>query len=125
MGKVPGRSFLVSPYRRMVTDLMYFSQQVPSVTAERRMDLRPLIAARRTCSPRPSWSLLFTKAFAMLGRSYPELRRTYMKFPWPRFYEHPHNIVSLNVERRLANEDVVLFCLIKSPENRSLAEMEA
>ena len=124
MGKLVGRSLPLSPFRRLVTDLMHFSGQVPSVAAERTMDLNPLIAARSGNSPRASWCVIFSKAFAILGRDYPELRRSYLKFPMPRLYEHPHNIVSLNVERRLPTETVVLYCLIRGPENRSLAEMD-
>jgi hypothetical protein len=124
MTKAVGRSIPVSPYRRLVTDLMHFSQHVPSVAAERRMDLRPLIAARAACEPRPSWCAIFAKAYGMVGRDYPQLRRSYLKFPWPRFYEHPCNVVALNVERRLPDEDVVVFCLIRSPENRSLSELD-
>src|SRR3984957_17141010 len=123
--KAVGRSLPLSPYRRLVTDLMYFSQQVPAVAVDRRMDLRALIAAREASAIRPNWTVLFSKAYAMLGRDNPVLRRSYMKFPWPRFYEHPHNVVALNVERRLPEEDVVVFCLIRSPENRSLEEMDA
>lgn len=125
MGKAVGRSLPVSPFRRVVTDLMQFSSHVPSVTAERRMDLRPLIAARQACTPRPGWCVLFSKAYALLGREYPELRRSYLKFPRPRLYEHPHNIVALNVERQYRGENIVLYCLIRGPENRSVAEMEA
>jgi hypothetical protein len=124
MAKSAGRSLPISPFRRIVTDLMSFSQQVPSVTADRRMDLRPLIAARNASPAKPGWCVLFSKAFALLGRDYPELRRTYMKFPWPRLYEHPHSIVALNVERRHADETVVLYCLISRPETRSIAAME-
>lgn len=123
--KMKGRSLRISPYRRTVADLMHFSQQVPAVTAERRMDLSPLMAARAARPDRPSWTVLFSKAFAMLGRDHPCLRRAYLKCPWARFYEHPHNIAALNVERRLPDEDIVLFCLIRSPENRTLAEMDA
>jgi hypothetical protein len=123
--KAVGRSLPLSPYRRLVTDLMHFSRQVPAVAVDRRMDLRALIAAREASAIRPNWTVLFSKAYAMLGRDNPVLRRSYMKFPWPRLYEHPHNIVALNVERRLPEEDVVVFCLIRSPENRSLAEMDA
>ena len=125
MPKAVGRYLPVSPFRRVVTDLMHFSAQVPSVTAERRMDLRPLVAARAARAPRAGWCVLFSKAFAMLGRDYPALRRSYVKFPWPRLYEHPHNIVALNVERALNGESIVLYCLIRAPENRSLAEMDA
>lgn len=125
MSKLVGRSLPITPYRRVVTDLMHFSRQVPSVTAERPMDLSDLIAARAASSPKPSWTVLFSKAYAIVSRDYPELRRSYLKCPWARLYEHPHSIAALNIERRLPNEDVVLFCLIRSPENRTLAEMDA
>jgi hypothetical protein len=75
--------------------------------------------------PRPSWTVIFSKAYALVARDYPQLRQSYLKFPWPRLYEHPHSIVALNVERRLPTEDVVLYCLIRAPENRSLEEMDA
>jgi pyruvate/2-oxoglutarate dehydrogenase complex dihydrolipoamide acyltransferase (E2) component len=125
MGKAVGRWVALSPFRRLVTDLMHFSAAVPAVTADRRMDLRPLAAARQVCNPRPSWTALFAKAYGLVARDYPELRRSFLKFPWPRLYEHPHSVVALNVERRLPDEDVVLFCLIRAPENRSLAELDA
>ncbi|HXD85687.1 MAG TPA: 2-oxo acid dehydrogenase subunit E2 [Urbifossiella sp.] len=125
MPKRVGRSLPITPYRRLVTDLMHFSQQVPAVTAERPMDLSALTAARSVSAPRPSWTVIFSKAYAIVGRDYPELRRSYLKFPWPRLYEHPHSIAAINIERRLPNEDVVLFCLIRSPECRSLEAMEA
>jgi hypothetical protein len=125
MAKPVGRSLPISPFRRVVIDLMHFSQAVPSVTADRRMDLRPLIAARQACAVRPGWCALFSKAFALLGRDYPDLRRTYLKFPWPRLYEHPHSVVTVNVERELHGESIVLYCLIRAPENRTLAEMDA
>lgn len=123
--KPRGRSLPVSPFRRLVTDLMHFSQHVPSVAIERRMDLRPLIAARQASAARPSWTVIFAKAYGLLGRDYPQLRQSYLKFPWPRLYEHPHSVVALNVERRLATEDIVLFCLIRSPENRTFEELDA
>jgi hypothetical protein len=124
MTKPVGRSLPITPFRRVVTDLMHFSQQVPAVTAERRMDLNQLVAIRAAASPRPRWTVLFAKAYGILGRDYPELRQAYLKFPRPRLYEHPHSIAALNVTRCVAGEDVVLFCLIRSPENRSLASMD-
>ena len=124
MGKSVGRALPVTPYRRLVTELMYASARVPSVSADRTMDLRPLAAARQICSPRPSWCGLFAKAFGMVCRDYPELRRCYLKLPRPWIYEHPHSVVSLNVERETAVESIVLYCLIRAPENRSIAEIE-
>lgn len=123
--KAVGRNVAVSPFRQLVIDLMDMSRSVPAVCADRRMNLSPLAAARAACHPRPSWCGLFAKAFGMLARDVPELRRSYVKFPWPRFYEHPHNVVSLNVERHDRGEDVVVMCLVRSPENRSIQEIDA
>jgi hypothetical protein len=125
MQKAAGRIFAVSPFRRLVADLMSFGQRVPAVTVERRMQLRPLITARAAASTPPTWTVLFAKAYGMLSKEYPDLRRSYLSFPWARIYEHPHSVVALNVERRLPTEDVVLFCLIRGPENRTLQKLDA
>jgi pyruvate/2-oxoglutarate dehydrogenase complex dihydrolipoamide acyltransferase (E2) component len=124
MSKERGRSLPISPFRQLVIDLMEMSRQVPSVCADRRMDLSPIVAARAASIPRPTWSAIFSKAFALLGRDHPELRRSYVKLPWPRFYEHPHNIASLNVEREHAGEKVIVYCLIRNPEKRSIAQID-
>src|SRR5688500_17639092 len=55
MSKEKGRYLPVSPFRRLVADLMSFSQQVPTVTVERYMDLAELAAARQALFPRPTW----------------------------------------------------------------------
>jgi hypothetical protein len=122
--KTPGRSFRISPFRRLVTDLMHFSAKVPRVTVDRRMDLGRLLLARQGCSPRPSWCAIFTKAFAIVARRRPELRQSYMSLPWPRIYEHPRNIATMNVDRRYGDERVVIYTHIRSPENRSLTELD-
>jgi len=119
-----GRSLSISPFRRLVTDMMQFSCKVPAVTVDRRMNLAALVAARQVCTPRPSWAVIFAKAFALVARSNPELRRSYMTFPWARFYEHPSSIVALNVEREFRGELLVTQCLIRRPENRTLSELD-
>ena len=121
----PGKSYALSPFRRLVVDLMHYSRQTPSVAIERRMNLSALAAARMECVSRPGWTILFAKAFALVANTYPELRRVYMPLPWPRLYEHPYSTVSLNIERLLPDEPIVLQCLIKRPENRSLADIAA
>jgi hypothetical protein len=123
MPKAIGRSLPLSPFRRLVTDLMSFSQRVPAVTVDRRMDLAALVAARRRCPVRPPWSVVFAKAFALVARSNPELRRSFMAFPWARLYEHPSSTVAINVERQLPDESIVVQCLIRRPDNRSLTEL--
>jgi pyruvate/2-oxoglutarate dehydrogenase complex dihydrolipoamide acyltransferase (E2) component len=88
------------------------------------MDLADLVAARGRCWPRPSWVALFAKAFALAARGYPSLRQSFLQFPWDRLYEHPHHVAAVNVEREVDGEPIVLFCLIRNPQNRSLAEIE-
>jgi len=124
MTKMTGKTIRISPFRGMVIDLMTFSQKVPTVTVDRRMNLSRLVAARQQCSPRPTWSALFTKAYALVSAREPILRRCYMSFPWARFYEHPKNIATLNIRRRVHEEEVVLHAHIRSPEKRSLTEMD-
>jgi hypothetical protein len=125
MAKESGRSYPLSPFRRLVTDLMRVSRSVPAVTIERRIDLAAVAAARRHCVPRPSWPVIFAKAFALVARDHPDLRRSYMAFPWPRLYEHPSSTAVINVERQLLGEPIVVQCLIRRPENRSLGELDS
>ena len=125
MSPATGRYIPVSYFRRLVIDLMHFSTKVPGATLERRMDLAPLVAARQACTPPPTWSAIFTKAYALVAARTPVLRTSYLTFPWPRFYENIANIATLNIDRQLANERVVLYALITSPEERTLGDLDA
>ena len=60
----------------------------------------------------------------MVAAQTPALRTSYMKFPWPTFYEHPINIATLNIDRQVADEHVVLQVHIPSPETRTLHELD-
>ncbi len=122
--KPRGKIVWITPFRGLVIDLMTLSQKVPTVTIDRRMDLGPLAAARQQCSPRPTWSALFTKAYAIVSAREPILRRCYMGVPWPRFYENPKTIGTLNIARNVNGEDIVLHAHIRSPENRTLPEID-
>ena len=125
MTKLHGKSISISPFRKLVIDLLHFCRQVPSATVDRRMKLAPLVVARKNCLARPMWTSVFIKAYAIVAARQPLLRRCYMSFPWPRFYEHPTNIAAINVCRRVGDEDVVIQVPIRRPENRSLAELDA
>jgi hypothetical protein len=124
MAKMTGKTVWISPFRRLVIDLMTVSQKVPTVTVDRRMNLSTLIAARQCCFPKPTWTALFTKAYALVSSRDERLRRAYMSFPWPRFYEHPKTIATLNIGRCVNDEDIVLHAHLRSPENRSLMEID-
>lgn len=108
-----------------MVDLMHASRNVPLVALERKMRLAALVTARAAAAPRPSWSAILTKAFALVAARRPELRRAYLPFPWPHLYEHPDSVAAVAVERRIGSEDGLLFALVPSPERLGLIELEA
>jgi hypothetical protein len=120
-----GRSYPVSHYRRLVADLMHFSAKVPSATVERPMRLAKLVEARQGSAPAPTWSAIFTKAYALVAARTPVLRTSYLTFPAPRFYEHPVNIATLNVDRQLVGERIVLYAKVAHPEALALGDIDA
>jgi hypothetical protein len=124
MSEPTGKYYSVSYFRRLVTDLVRFADTVPSATIERRMNLSRLITARQVFTPSPTWSAILMKAYALVAARTPELRTSYLKFPWPRFYEHAINIATLNLDRQLADERVVLQVHIPSPETRTLRQLD-
>ena len=124
MAKSKGRTLPVSPFRKLVTDLMYFSAKVPTVCIDRMMDLSEVQAARQRCPSRPCWTAIFCKAFGLAAVRIPELRRIYMPFPWPYLYEHPHSVGTVNIERQWQGESVVFHAQVRSPETQSLAKLD-
>ena len=104
-----------------MTDLMHFASRVPSVPAERRMNLSPMVAARQRCTPRPSWSAIFTKAYALVAQEFPELRRIFFGLPWQRCVEFAHSTASVAVEIQYDGEPAVFPCVIDDPASLPLA----
>jgi len=119
-----GRNLSLSISRRMICDLMHFSQKVPMVMGERRLDLAALAEARKAARPRPSWCAILTKAYALAAVRWPLLRCSYIPFPWPHLYEHPESVASITVERQLDNERGLFFVLVSRPEQKSLSEVD-
>ena len=66
-----GRMIRLSVPRRMVIDLLYFARAIPTVPVQKRMQLKPLMAARAACRERPRWTAIFTKAYALMAREFP------------------------------------------------------
>jgi hypothetical protein len=95
--------------------MMHFARKVPSVPVQRRMKIATLVEARRQAEPRPSWCAVFTKAYALVAQKHPQLRRAYIGWPWPHLYEHPDSVASIAIERRIGNEDAVLFAQVLRP----------
>jgi len=115
----------LSPQRRFVCDLMHYSRSVPSVPSQRTMQLADVISARRINGKHLSWCAIFLKAYSIVARRNPVLRRSYMPLVWPHLYEHPVNVASFSVERKYRGEDGVFLAQIPSPEKLSLRELDA
>jgi hypothetical protein len=124
MAEDVGKKVPMSLPRRLICDLLYFARQNPSIPVQRWMSLAPLVQARREARVRISWCTLFLKAFSLVARQIPELRRTYIPFPFPHFYEHPISIASVALERDYRGEKAVLFGHLRGPDNQALGELE-
>src|SRR5436309_2245890 len=115
-----GRWLPLSLPRKFMCDLMYSARQVPIIPIQRTMHLAAVAAARQAAEPRPGWCAIFCKAFALVAMRRPELRRSYLPFPWPHLYEHPQSVANIAIERPWCGESAVMFGRIRGPENHSL-----
>jgi hypothetical protein len=108
-----GKRIRLSPPRRLITDIMRLAASVPGVPVERLMNLGAVIAARRALSDRPPWVGIFAKAMALTAQELPELRRTYIKWPWPYLYEYEDSVAALTINRDYRGEPCVAPRIIK------------
>ena len=118
-----GRALALSRPRRLVADLMYFAAGVPTVPVQRRMGLAPVVAARNATPDRPSWTAIFTRAYALVAAEVPDLRRAYVKFPWHHLYEYPASTAYVTVERDYRGEKAVLGYRVKDPAALSIRQI--
>lgn len=118
-----GRAIPLSRPRRFIADLMHFASGVPTVPVQRRMNLAPVIAARDAVIRRPAWTAIFVKAYSLVADEVPELRRAFVKFPWPQLYEYPASVANIAVERDYEGEKAVLGVRIKNPSALSIEEL--
>jgi hypothetical protein len=116
-----GRAIGLSVQRRMMIDFLYFARGVPTVPVQKRMSIAALVAARAACDDRPRWTAIFTKAFALVAEEVPQLRRAYVKLPWPHLYEYPTSKANIIIERDYRGEPALCPVLIKDPAHQPLA----
>lgn len=105
-------------------DLMHEARQVPSIPVQRWVQIGDLEAIRKKAEPRASWFVLFMKAFALVAKEHPQLRRSLIRYPWGRFYDHPFSICSLAIEREHAGEPCLFFAHFRAPETQTLVELQ-
>lgn len=114
----------ISLPRRVVTDLMRASAGMPFVAVRRTLSIGRLAAARKGLRNRPAWAVIFAKAFAILAQDQPILRRIYLKWPLPHFYEFPETLAMIVVAPDATPDGVLLFP-VKAPNLTSLPAADA
>ncbi|HJZ93099.1 MAG TPA: hypothetical protein VKE40_19640 [Gemmataceae bacterium] len=119
-----GRPIPLSRPRRLVGDLLYFAAGVPTAPVQRRMNLQPLIDSLAFHPERPSWTAIFTKAYAIVANEFPDVRRAYLKLPWPQLYEYPASIASVAFDRDFDGEKAVLIGRVKDPATTALSDLD-
>jgi hypothetical protein len=119
-----GRSVRLSLSQRSAIDLLWLAATVPSVTDLRRMNLRELAAARAQCRERPRWFTIFVKACALVAQEFPEMRRVYLPYPWPHFYEYPNSTAQVLIRREHEGELFHFGYIIGNPSAMSLAAVD-
>jgi len=124
MSQATRRRIGISWFRGNIHELMRLGQKVPLVTIERALSLAPLIEARERCTNKPSWTAMFIKAFSIVATRHPHLRRVYMSYPYPHYYEHPCNHATIVVERDYEGEMISLQCRLRKPDQRSLVDLQ-
>jgi hypothetical protein len=124
MARVPGRWRGLTVPRRLIAEMMAACRDMPIITIERRMALADVVAARQALADPPSWVTLFAKAFATVAAKRPELRRAYMPWPWPHFYETAGSVASVAVEREYQGQPAVFFGQFRCPDEQSLAKLQ-
>jgi hypothetical protein len=110
--------------RRLLGDVLQVAQRVPVAIVERKMLLTSTAQTRARAVPRPGWCAVFTKAWAVVCKRHPELRRCLLGGLVPRLYEHPGNVATIAVEREYQGEPTLFFVQIDSPEEAGLLELE-
>jgi hypothetical protein len=123
MPALTGRRLPLPLSRRWIADLMHASRHVPAVTAERRMALAEVAAARGRLPDPPPWAALFVKAYAVTAARIPALRRAYVSFPRPHLYEADQSVASLAVARDFEGEPAVFFGQLLAPDEQPLARL--
>jgi hypothetical protein len=124
MPRIRGHWVSVSRCRQLIIEMMRACRDMPIITIERRMQLADLAAAREALEHPPSWVTLFAKAFARVAEHRPELRRTYMPWPWSHFYETEESVASIAIERDYQGESCVFFGQFRSPNLQSVAKLQ-
>jgi hypothetical protein len=117
------RRIRLSVARRMVTDYVWMASGVARVDATRRVAVQELILVRQRLREPPSWTAMFVKAFAAVAQDIPELRRSYMKWPWPHLYEYADSTAVVMHEREIMGDIGILPLRFHQPNSTPLKQL--
>ncbi|HWE36808.1 MAG TPA: hypothetical protein VG406_09600 [Isosphaeraceae bacterium] len=124
MHEPKGHAVPISGPRRFIGDMVHFAGRLPTVPVSRPMDVGRLAGPRLDHPARPSWAVVFMKAYALVAAANPPLRRAMLGFPWARLYEHPQSTCALALERIHDGEPGIFVGLFRAPEEQSLAQLQ-
>ena len=124
MHESKGNILPITGPRRFIIDLVHFARQVPSTPVSRTVNVSALFGPRENHPSRPSWAVLFMKAYALVGANHPPLRRALLLFPWPRLYEHTWMNCALAIERSYQGDPGVFVGLFRAPELQTIAQLQ-
>lgn len=97
----------------------------PSVcTVRRTLHIEATVQARQLALPRPSWLAIFARAFALTSQREAILRQAFLRFPWPRIYEHPTSVASLEIPRSDLSPSTCFQLTLPQPEQMSLVDLD-
>lgn len=106
----------------MMADVSSASLRMPRAIITVLLNLPLALAARAACAaPRPPWPAIFAKAFGLLARERPVLRRMYASLPWPGLVELNSAAACILVEREHGGETLVSSARIRDPGGEALA----
>ena len=115
-----GRIVPLSGGRRAMAAMLEYARRIPTIPVARPMNLAELAAARQGNARPPSWTAIFMRAYGLTCQSFDGLRRIWLKWPYPRLYEHHHSVCAIAVEREWKGQPEVFFGRIRHPERHSL-----
>ncbi|MEW4455756.1 hypothetical protein AB1L30_24020 [Bremerella sp. JC817] len=97
---------------------------MPTVSQVKTFDLQGLADARSKCPIRISWSIAVLRAYALLSAETASLRQTFMEWPWPHLYEHPHPIGNLAISRVVDGEQWLFFAPMDEAHTMPLLQLQ-
>lgn len=121
-----GRYHSIQRNRAFILDIVRLAQKVPSFPVDRWMDLNEVAEARQALPTdrRVSWAALFMKAYGYVSAQHEELRRSYVCWPWPRYYQNPYSLISISVNRPTPEGDTLYFGQLHAPEEQPLLKIQ-